>query len=164
MSERTRAYYRLIGNPYAFLQLEDASDERTVAVQDLESEYIRQLENPYASLSIRAGGEDNMARVTAPKAAPPALRRMSKVEFRSQCRRIFRQYIPDLEKGRLRLHHRDFISRNESRSPEIRNDLVSHLRKYDLSQISGVSGQFNRERQALTEEKLRAIERLVGID
>jgi hypothetical protein len=67
--------------------------------------------------------------------------------------------MPALEKGRLRDHHRDFIVRNESRSPETRHRLLALLAKYDLATHPGLTGQFNRERDVFTEQKLRTIER-----
>jgi hypothetical protein len=84
---------------------------------------------------------------------------LSKAEFRAGCRRIFGQYIPALERGRLRTHHRDFITRNESSSPARRHRLVKHLEKYDISKTHGVTAHFNRG-EPLTDEKLKQIERL----
>ena len=88
--------------------------------------------------------------------------KLSKTEFQSACRAIFRYYIPAIENGRLRGHHREFITRNESRSGEKRFRLFSELRRYDLSSIPGINPQFNRERDALTGAKLWEIERIVG--
>ena len=87
---------------------------------------------------------------------------LSKTEFRSACRAIFRNYIPAIENGRLRGHHREFISRNESSSGVKRFRLHAELQRYDLSSITGINPQFNREREALTDAKLREIERRVG--
>jgi hypothetical protein len=83
---------------------------------------------------------------------------MSKATFRAECQRIFRPYIPELEAGKLKQHHRDFITRNEDQPAVIRARLIAELRKYDLSG-SGLSPQFNRERDVFTEEKLRLIEK-----
>ena len=90
--------------------------------------------------------------------------RVSKAEFRTKCRVLFRPYNPMLDRHRLRRHHRDFIVRNETRSPEERYKLYTHLQKYDLSQLAGLKTLFNREDDVLTEEKLRAVERLVDGD
>lgn len=87
---------------------------------------------------------------------------LSKTEFRSACRAIFRYYIPAIENGRLRAHHREFITRNESCSGEKRFRLHAELKRYDLSSIPGIIPQFNRERDALTDAKLREIERIIG--
>ncbi len=87
---------------------------------------------------------------------------LSKTEFRSACRAIFRNYIPAIENGRLRGYHREFIGRNESSSGVKRFRLHAELQRYDLSSITGINPQFNREREALTDAKLREIERRVG--
>jgi hypothetical protein len=52
--------------------------------------------------------------------APGNVGELSKTEFRSACRAIFGYYIPAIENGRLRAHHREFIIRNESSSGEKR--------------------------------------------
>lgn len=93
---------------------------------------------------------------------PGKVEGLSKTEFRLGCRVIFRYYIPALENGRLRAHHREFITRNESSSGQKRFRLYSELKRYDLSPITGITPRFNRERDALTDAKLRDIERIVG--
>lgn len=93
---------------------------------------------------------------------PGKVEGLSKTEFRLGCRVIFRYYIPALENGRLRARHREFITRNESSSGEKRFRLYSELKRYDLSSITGITPHFNRERDALTDAKLRDIERIVG--
>jgi hypothetical protein len=87
---------------------------------------------------------------------------LSKTEFRSACRAVFGNYIPAIENGRLRAHHREFITRNESCSGEKRFRLYSELKRYDLTSIPGITPQFNRERDAFTGAKLQEIERVVG--
>jgi hypothetical protein len=86
---------------------------------------------------------------------------LSKEGFIAGCRRIFRQYIPSVEKGRLRQHHRDFITRNQGRGGSIRHLLLQELSKYDLSGLPGMEARFNRERNDLTDQKLKQIERSV---
>jgi len=93
---------------------------------------------------------------------PGNVAKLSKAEFRAACRAVFGYYVPAIEKGRLRTHHREFITRNESSSNEKRFRLYSELKRYDLSSITGLKSHFNRERDALTDAKLREIERLVG--
>jgi hypothetical protein len=88
--------------------------------------------------------------------------KLSKAGFRTTCRAVFGYYIPAIESGRLRAHHREFITRNESRSAQERFRLYSELKRYDLSSITGINPQFNRERDALTHTKLQEIERIVG--
>lgn len=120
--------------------------------------HIRALEDPYASLSV-----DDVPTVPrgVGQSRPRAVARLtcSKAEFQARCRAIFAGYMPALERGRLRDHHRDFVLRNESRSPDMRYRLLAQLSKYDLSAHTGLTGRFNRERDVFTEQKLRAIER-----
>jgi hypothetical protein len=98
----------------------------------------------------------------AQESEPEKVGKLSKTEFRAGCRAIFGYYIPAIENGRLRAHHREFITRNESSSGEKRFRLYSELKRYDLSSIIGINPHFNRERDALTDAKLREIERIVG--
>lgn len=133
--------------------------------------YVRRLQNPYAWLGVL---DDPDLVKHVPAVGLPAHRRrqpqssatdsagtVSKAEFRNICRRVFCQYIPQAEGRRIRQHHRDFILRNESRSPRVRHALLSALQKYDLSDIPGVTTQFNRERDPYTEEKLRKLEQTI---
>jgi len=172
------------GNPYAFVQDEqdeapsrpkNRATDRTSSQRDLSAQQgdlfrsatARQdigahpSGNPYASLSnledeklpdVANTGEPSTSVLTATKAA-----------FRSECTRIFRQYIPAPERGRLRQYMRDFISRNESRSARVRSSLLQALAKFDLSDLCAVP-QFNREDRSLSEQKLRGIENSVGPD
>src|SRR5688572_14188657 len=106
-------------------------------------EYLRLLGNQYACLSIFAdedelqtsasteAAQSNLATYEQEKPIPPAL--LSKSDFRSLCRRVFGQYIPEFEKGKLRQHHRDFITRNESRPAAARAFIAAQLLKYDIS-------------------------------
>jgi hypothetical protein len=89
---------------------------------------------------------------------------VTKEEFEAECRRILMQYIPAAEAGRLRAHYREFIRRNLSRSAAIRAKILQLLKKYDISDRSGLAAQFNRERDEITEEKLRDIEQAAGED
>ena len=86
---------------------------------------------------------------------------LSEKAFDSQCRAIFRFYVPEAEKGQLRPGYREFITRNRKRSGRGRYLVVQHLKQYDLSGIDGIRTQFNREEDILTETKLRDIERRV---
>lgn len=145
-----------LGNPYAKLQ-----------VLDNVIETARLLQNPYAKEQmlfddypeeVLAGS--SIGSVAEVVVASEATQR----EFESECRRIFRQYIPAVEKGRIRDHHRAFIDRNRSRSAKQRSRLLVELRKYDISGIKGISAQFNRERDKLTVDKLAKIERDALVD
>lgn len=157
---RRRAAIKLSENPYASLELEGAPEQQPEASpRDRRRAYIRLLENQYASLSLadEPAAEGNDGAASVQQDVP---RRMcSKAEFRAGCRQIFLGYIPAPEAGKLRTHHRDFIARNESRSPTARFRLLAELSKYDLSSEPGLRAQFNRERDIWTEDKLRKVER-----
>jgi len=157
-SPALREALRRRGNPYASLDAVEvpAASPEFRELTDQERTYVRLLGDQYAPLSI-AIAEENQSLVK-PSPAKSAIRTISKVEFDQECRRIFRQYIPALEKDRLRQHHRDFITRNKDRAPGIRHALLSELRKYDLGDIEGFRTRFNRERELFTDAKLRQIE------
>ena len=89
---------------------------------------------------------------------------VSKTEFRKLASRIFRQYVPELERGCLRVYMVDFIQRNERQPARIRCLLLKALERFDLSDLSGAIPYFNREDQSLSDEKLREIERSVSED
>lgn len=116
--------------------------------------YLRTLGNPYAAEQVFDPAETSKA---------AALRSASKAQFRTGCRAILRQYVPPAEKGRLRPAHAAFIARNENRPGTERDALLTALRRYDLSNLGDFDARFNRERDELTEEKLRDIERLAGL-
>lgn len=86
-------------------------------------------------------------------------RKMSKRDFNSTCRRIFLLYIPPAEGQLLRPHYRDFIARNENRSPEERFLLAETLSQYDFSKTGNFKPHFNREKEFLTVAKLQQIEK-----
>ena len=146
---------RRLGNPYASIDgIEAPTEFRPLTAA--ERAYVRKLENQYASLSI--GIPDDKTAAPASRARPISVPEISKVGFEKECRRIFQQYIPALEKGRIRPHHRDFISRNAHRVPGVRYALLEKLRRYDLRDLQGLQAQFNRERDPFTEAKLREVE------
>ncbi len=132
-------------------------------------EYLRTLGNPYASsqmfddddgLEIDVAREYRLRDSLPDSSSKPVRPALSKPASRARAKRIFSQYIPALERGQLRGHHLDFITRNESCSPTKRFRLISALEKYDISTLQGLIPQFNRERDTLTESKLKEIERL----
>jgi hypothetical protein len=127
-----------------------------------QNKYHVGLQDPYAKLSTLL--PDKKLRVTSSAPTRDARIRAtaSQKEFDSECRRIFGQYSP-IGETQLKSHYRSFINRNLSRAPEIRFALLAHLRKYDLSGTPGLKSMFNREQNQLTEIKLRAIEKAVGI-
>jgi len=133
-----RDYLRLLGNPYASLQVRDVPDEPpaterspagspAAASPGLASAPTVRLAdtrhgNPYASLAELEGEEESHAEL-----AHKAAGKLSKAAFVAGCRRIFAPYIPHLEGGRLRPEHRDFITRNSLRSPNIRFRLLQEI-------------------------------------
>jgi len=144
---------RVLGNPYASLQAYEDPEIRSLTAK--ERTYKRRLEDPYASLSIGIPEGTSSLAVKAPAVQPVGV---PKAEFERECRRIFGQYIPAVEKGRLRRHHTNFITRNVGRAPGIRGALLAELRKFDLGDALGFRARFNRERDVFTEAKLREIE------
>jgi hypothetical protein len=151
---KVREYLRALGNPYAASQIFGESEDAVV------NDEYRLLGNPYAKLALAAESDTPLSQELGPKSVTqPIPLSLSRTEFRARAQRVFRQYIPSMEKGRLRPHHRDFIARNESCSAAKRYRLIRELEKYDTSTIQGLIPQFNRERDALTVEKLRDIER-----
>jgi hypothetical protein len=171
------AYIRRLGNPYAKQQLigveeDEQQGELALRNADLdlrpatahERAYARRQGNQYTLLSVAipdpkealaAGG----SLVEQPKEQLTPRASLSKSDFNAGCRRIFRHYIPSVEKGRLRRHYRDFITRNQGHSPSVRYTLLQELSKYDLSAVAGMETRFNRERGDLTDQKLKQIER-----
>lgn len=155
-SEILKAYLKRLENPYASLQVSNDAEQKDASEVSSVSQrpYVR---HPYAYASMEVESDVSSSAI----AKQPVKGALAKAEFRARCRRIFEQYIPTIEKGRLRTHHRDFIARNESRSPTTRYLLINKLQKYDLSTVPGLKARFNRERELLTDEKLKQIERLV---
>jgi len=123
----------------------------------------RVSENPYARHYYLGTDQDAETAIRslpreASKSAAPARKTLSKADFDSGCRSIFRRYMPVIERTKLRPHHQDFIRRNVNCSPERRFALLDELRRYDLSTEGTLSTYFNREEDAFTEAKLLKIE------
>lgn len=152
-----RAIRKRLEDPYAYA--EDLEEHSRSA--------LYRSGNPYATLAGWDGVEDGVPSepVVAPRAkAPSALRQSTKVElskadFRAECQRIFLPYVPPHLPRRIPQHQRDFIARNERRSPGVRFRLAQSLKRYDLSSTPGISPQFNRELPIeISELKLRRLE------
>ena len=162
ISETERAVLRARGNPYWSLQFDD--DEARPRVEptlDQKRRYLRTLENPAAFHDVMGGAAEDRAPQLSPSKPLDIAGDVSKLDFQRRCKRIFVQYIPPAEKGRLRQHHKEFILRNENSPPRRRGALLAHLQRYDLSNLLGLQPQFNRERDVLTEAKLRTLEKSV---
>jgi hypothetical protein len=166
LSDAVRARLRNLGNPYASLQLSDEDEGAVIHPIKSAKELTLQLtQNPWATLYYGADDPVNVPEAASPTQVKASVSlKLSKSEFRQACRAIFRCYIPEIEKGRIRDHHRDFIVRNESRSATRRCQVVDALRRYDLSSVPGFQAHFNRERDVFTDAKLREIEKLIGED
>lgn len=158
-SAAIKEYLRLLGNPYASLQIIDdvQESEASELVNKNARPYVR---HPYAFISQEDTAQGAAFYPAVTPVAGPIRGELTKTEFRARCRRIFIPYIPALEKGKLRKHHRDFIARNESRSASVRHRLVVLLERYDILQVPGINAQFNREREVFTDEKLKQLERM----
>jgi hypothetical protein len=155
-------YLAVLGNPYASLQVDDdKADSPAVAATSLQ---FRKTENPYAHHYYFPEDAPVASEVRPNPEAPEhqPVGELTKSAFQTQVRGLFRPYIPAAEHGKLRDHHREFIARNESRSPQVRYRLVAQLRKYDISNLSGLTPLFNREEDLFTKKKLVEIERFVG--
>ena len=156
-SPKLREALRKLGNPYACEQVYEVAAPTHDAIDSSVRAFVRRSENPYASLGVEPASSATI--VTPISSQSTTVSRISKADFRAAAQRIFRCYIPATEKGVLRQHYKDFISRNEVRSAEQRAAILNGLRNYDISEL-GMSGQFNRERDDLTVAKLVRIEEL----
>lgn len=120
--------------------------------------------NPYRSLADLEDDEPEVAAIPQGKAtASSAEGTATQAEFVRWFRRFFSQYMPALERDRLKPEYRDFIERNKGRSPKSRFRLIQAMQRYDLSGLA-LSPQFNRESEAETAQKLRDIEKSIGED
>jgi hypothetical protein len=132
---------------------------------------LRKSNNPYATHFYEPEGPRDLTSTRAPDALPSqtpvvnpipaAAKTISKADFESGCRSIFRRYMPEGERTKSRPHHQDFVRRNSLCSPERRYALLQELRRYDLSDEPGLQTYFNYEEDAFTEAKLKAIEESV---
>jgi len=151
MDAKNRALLRSSNNPYATDYYSDSAE-----VADVDAAY-RARGNPYAKLSVDI--EFQQPARTKPPVLHYAVQvgKLAKADFRNQCSTLFRQYIPQAEKGKLRPHHRAFIERNENRHASTRFLIVQSLQRYDLGS-GGIRAQFNREEVFFSEKKLTKIE------
>jgi hypothetical protein len=147
-----QAALRRMRNPYAALQLEENASDEAASAHAL----WKRSENPYAREFYLS--QQQVAEPLLQDSPPPPEGTLTQADFEKRARAIFRPYIPAEEHGTLRPHYREFIERNKSRTPQFRFKLIGHLRRYDLSDLGGLSGQFNREEEAFTKEKLLEIE------
>jgi hypothetical protein len=169
LSSAARAYLYKLRNPYAADQLEEAAAEATRAAEPdsrglnlapitgparKEKSPFYPLQDPYASLSEEALRSHVKLRAVSKPTC-------SKAAFRAGCTRIFRPYTPAPERGSLRDEHTAFIARNENHPGEVRYALLHGLQRLDLSEPSGIGPVMNREKDALTEEKLHDLERKI---
>jgi len=125
--------------------------------------FLRDSKNPYSYYDVF--GEPNefqqpaAVEIVSPILPEPQAGKLSKEAFQNGSRRILLQYVPPAEGSVLRPHYRDFITRNELRSPEQRFRLLQELSKYDISASRNFKSHFNREPELFTAGKLKQIER-----
>lgn len=158
-----RSELRKSGNPYAAHYYDPKA--QALPAEEARRQY-RVSENPYARHYYLGTDQDAEAAIRslpteASKPAAPARKTLSKADFDSGCRSIFRRYMPVMERTKLRPHHQDFIRRNVNCSPERRYALLEELRRYDLSTEGNLSTYFNLEESPFTEAKLLKIEEAV---
>ncbi len=158
-----RADLRMSGNPYAshYYQPDGPAE---VSVEQAPKLLLRNGENPYAHHYYC--GDTQEEGFSPPSSVdssnpPPARKSLSKADFESGCRSIFRRYMPEMERTKLRSHHQEFIRRNLNCSPERRYALLQQLQRYDLTSETGLRTYFNFEEDAFTEAKLLKIEESV---
>ncbi len=165
---KIRNYLRTLGNPYASLQVEGVGDIDVADAAEARREAYHRSENPYALHFYTPNVEADPGELSKPQTldSTPVVTTvgLSQAEFEARARAIFRSYIPAVERGRLRPHHREFILRNKVRPAPIRSRLIGQLQRYDISGVAGLQPMFNREDSIFTSEKLHEIERLVGDD
>ena len=158
-----RAYRKRLGNPYACQEeVEEVHGESALHVSG----------NPWRTLPpwVESNPEEPAIGVPEPAEirtgtfAKTPSGSLTKDEFRGECRQIFLPYVPRGQGRTLLSEHRDFIRRNERRSPQARYRLVLELRRFDISNV-GLRPHFNREPPSgLTVRKLREIEARVGAE
>ena len=157
---RWRADLQSSANPYATHYYNPNEQVLSRTARDL----YRLSQNPYAHdyyLGSPSREETGSASPAVSASSPPDRKRVSKSDFEAGCRAIFRRYMPEMERSKLRPHHQDFIRRNCAASPERRYALLQELRRYDLSSEAGLQTYFNREEDIFTESKLRNLEESV---
>lgn len=149
------------------MKAESISEDLPADPSDIETKWasVRKSQDPYAYYAVFGDQEDAeppALNISAPTALPShQVVGLSKKDFHSACRRIFLQYTPQAEGQVLRPQYRDFIVRNEQRSPVERAGLVAELSRYDFHSSGNFKPHFNREQELLTQAKLREIEKTV---
>jgi hypothetical protein len=169
------------GNPYAFVDRDMALDDAlaasatglvrpriasakpapnqrelfAIAEAQVPLESIRSG-NPYANVPFE---DEERVRSGAPRVSMAERTQTStKQEFREVSTLILSRYSPMFLRGRLRKHHREFIARNELKSPRARFAILGALRQFDLSSHSGLKTYLNREDDLLSEAQLKEVE------
>jgi hypothetical protein len=168
---RRSDYIRLLQNPYAELSIEEERSPRR--------NYVHRLQNPYATLEVSdevalthgtlttpRKDADLKEPVTSPIEAAESTKGsvfkseklgVSKADFETRCRHIFRQYMP-LDAGRrLRPEYQEFIIDGKLRNAQRRAAILRELERYDLVLLGNVKPYLNRERESDLRAKLRSI-------
>jgi hypothetical protein len=140
-----------------------SSDDELREPTPQEVEYFRKQKNQYAKLSV-ALRDDRQTKLASPIQQPQIKMTATKEHFEAESRRILGLYVPQVERGRLPQHYRDFITRNAARSGIARYKVLERLRSYDISDIRGLDARFNREKETITEAKLKEVEQAADVE
>jgi len=96
--------------------------------------------------------------VTAAAAQMDEVTKLSKKEFEVQCRAIFRTYTPlARHSSALDERFRVFVAKNSGRNAQERGKIVSVLKRYDLSDVTGHDPVLNRELGDIVLNKLEKV-------
>jgi hypothetical protein len=104
-----RISLRESGNPYAAHYHEPPEPQPRA---EIDRQRLRAAQNPYAlHYYLGTAQEDTSTQQSLSESVKPIAARniLSKADFDSGCRSIFRRYMPDMERTKLRSHHQDFV-------------------------------------------------------
>ena len=157
-------YIRLLENPYASIDVAEEGDSKHQAL------LISQ--NPYATHYYFGEGAENVARSEDEgrkesgesaknkevgfSESETKQRGVSALKFESECRAIFRMYLP-LGQHMLRSEHRKFIKEGKGRPAKQRAAILGRLSRYDIRRFGALNPQLNRERSEQLTKKLDEI-------
>lgn len=155
-------------DPYAHIAV-FGEEEELESVAARTSNYIANLQNPYASLSIYDQPDDEFSPPhqqpqllliqpllsQATQAVPLPRKGISKKAFSLGCRKILLQYEPMKQgRGNLRPDFSNFITDNVDKSALSRAAVLQELSRYNLE---GLHPHLNRERTDEVLSKLKSI-------
>jgi len=156
-------------DPYAHIAVFGDKEEELGSIAARTSNYIANLQNPYASLSIYDQPDDAFSparqQSRMPLFQPPLLpssqdakkrsNGISKKHFSFGCRKILLQYEPmNSGRGRIRPEFSAFITDNLDKSNVSRAAILNELSRFNLE---GLQPYLNRERADEVVSKLKSI-------